>query len=79
MFNDIKQSKIDKFLNDETLVEVIYSEIKKELLKSHNCMEVNVLAAERLAIMYFDEAWKSLLKNKTKVQQENKQIVQVGL
>lgn len=74
-----KQEKLKRFCNDTVMSEAVYSVLLRTFLKSQGDADVNVLAAERIAITLLDDAWKELWKFKNTDDFEPKKVVQVGL
>jgi flagellin-specific chaperone FliS len=60
---DHQKQKIQRFLQDEVMSSSVYDVILSSFLKSQGSEDVNVLAAERIAISLLQDAWKELKKN----------------
>ena len=79
MYEDIKKSKIDRFLRDEAMADSVYSVIRDYFLKRKGVTDVQYLAAERVAIDLLADSWKELKKYKIENDVENVKLNQVGL
>ena len=76
--DESQTERVRRFLEDEMTSKAIYSIIMTEFEKKPKSLEVNYLAASRIAIDFLKEAWNELEKFRVKEQKETK-IRQVGL
>lgn len=67
--SDIEIIKIKQFIGDRQMASIVYTLLLNEYLKPIDSEDVQSLAASRLAIDRFREAWK-LLEQKALSQQE---------
>ena len=74
-----KQTKIDRFLKDETMSNTVFEVMRKSFLKNKGVRDVHVMAAERLALEFLDGAWQELNKYKLGDDTEKNVLHQVGL
>ncbi len=79
MYNDLKNNKIHNFINDLAMETAVYEVIRNAFLSKKGQKDVQILAAERLAVDFLDEAWKELNKHRDPVTEETKVTKQVGL
>lgn len=79
MDENTKQIKIDRFLKDEAMSNAVYDVIHDSFLKYKGQRDVQILAAERLALDFLDEAWKELKKYETNKGDLSPPFKQVGL
>lgn len=78
--NDLQIEKLKRFANDSDACSAVYKLLENTLLKPINLTtDVNMLAAERIAVDVLKEAWKELDKYKSKGQNEQKEGRQIGL
>jgi len=56
----MKEEKLTRFINDPEMSQAVYKHIEDEFLHDQLRADVNVLAAERLAIRFLQVAWKKL-------------------
>lgn len=71
MDKDLKESRIQKFIDDESTQQAVYSVIKDTFLAKKGQKDIQILAAERIAVDLLDDAWKELKKYKTIQDGEN--------
>ena len=74
-----KQTKIDRFLKDELMSQSVFDVIRKSFLKNKGVRDVQIMAAERLALEFLDVAWQDLSKYKLSGDTEKPVLNQVGL
>lgn len=75
-----KTEKLNKFLQDDVLVDVVYDFVFNHFLKENkDFRDVNVLASERLAVDRFRSAWKDLKALKDRVEISNRPTKNIGL
>lgn len=74
-----RQTKIDRFLKDEVMSQAVFEVIRKSFLKNKGVRDVQIMAAERLALEFLDLAWQELNKYKTAESTEKTVLSQVGL
>lgn len=82
MFNQLNKTEKDKiarFLSDEIMVEAIKKVFLGVFTRRRDQEEVNLLAADRLAIDHFYEGWKELEKYKSDPEQNEAVRRNVGL
>lgn len=80
MLNDQQKVKVQYFINDPQMSEAVYKVLQNAFLKKHlGPNDVNVLAAERLAVDFLNDAFKELEKFKNLEAKEPTQLKQVGL
>ena len=77
--NDTQKSKVVRFLNDEAMIETVFSVIQDSFMKSRPNKEVHYLAAKSIALEFLEEARKDLEKHRNSTEEEKKEGVQVGL
>ena len=58
--NELKQEKIRRFINDPVMAEAVFEVIRHSFLRTKGPKDVQVLAAERLALDFIDVAWVEL-------------------
>lgn len=68
MKEEQKKVKISKFLADESMSDTVYLAIRDSFLKKRGVKDVQVLAAERLAVDLLEDAWKELERYATEVE-----------
>lgn len=75
-----KQEKIKKFLSDKAMSQAVKEVLINSFLKTRGVMEVNFLAASRIAIDLLDLGFKDLERiSKSAENNEDTPIKQVGL
>ena len=62
--NDTQKDKINRFINDPTMSEAVYSVMLASFLKPRGDKDVQFLAASRIAIDLLEDSWKELRKLK---------------
>lgn len=77
--NSFKQEKLTRFANDIGMSEAVYEVVKDAFLKSKGQKDVQILAAERLALDFLDNAWKEIEKYKAGNITEEKSTGNIGL
>ena len=77
--NELKKEKIKRFLNDEVMAESVRDAITSSFLKPSKVVDVNFLAASRIAIDLLGEAWKDLNKFKADKDKDIAVKKQVGI
>lgn len=77
--NEIKLEKLKRFLNDTVMSEAVRETITKSFLKPSKDRDVQILASKMIAIELLDEAWKELLKLKTKEENNTEIKKQIGV
>ncbi len=77
--NDLQRSKIERFVKDEAMVDAVYELVKGYFLKFRGQRDVQVLAAERLALDFLGEAWKELEKFKDEKDKQSARPRQIGM
>jgi len=79
MNDEIKQAKIEKFLNDRAMAGAVYETLRSSFLKGKGQRDIQVLAAERLAVDLLDEGWRELNKYRSEDSHEPKTLNQIGM
>lgn len=79
MNDDTKKIKIERFLKDVAMSEAVYEVIHSSFLKSRGQRDIQVLAAERLAVDFLNDAWKELGKFKVEEGTPLTPLKQIGL
>lgn len=79
MNEDIKKSKVERFVKDEAMMKAVFEVIQSSFLKSRGHADVQLLAAERLAVLLLDSAWKELLTYNVSEVNESPPLKQIGL
>jgi hypothetical protein len=79
MNEDIKKNKIDRFLKDEGMSNAVYEVLLNCFLKESGVSDVQTLAAEKIAILLLQSAWKQLSKYQTTENSSSPPLRQVGL
>jgi len=74
-----KQTKIDRFLKDEVMSQAVFEVIRKAFLKNKGVRDVQIMAAERLALEFLEVAWQELSKYKSSENADKTALSQVGL
>lgn len=74
-----QQTKIDRFLKDELMSRSVFEVIRKSFLRNKGVRDVQVMAAERLALEFLDVAWQDLNKYKSTEDTDKSVLNQVGL
>lgn len=74
-----EKNKVKKFVSDEIMLNAVYNIIHKSFLKFKGQRDTQLLAAERLALDFLDEAWKELEKYKKDEHSISQPLRQVGL
>lgn len=64
---------------DEAMVNAVYDVVRDSFLKSKGVRNVEILAAERLAVDLLNDAWKELEKFKVTDGDKSPPLRQVGL
>lgn len=77
--NDIEQSKLDRFAKDEVMLQSVHKFIRNFFLKGKGNRDVQILAAERLAVDFLDDAWRELEKYNVSEDNSSPPSRQVGL
>ena len=74
-----QQEKLARFMQDEVMAHALYSHLMDSFLKKRERNSVEELAASRIALDIFLEAWERL--NQYKLQERNggKPLIQVGM
>ena len=79
MNEEVKKSKINRFLKDEAMVDAVYGDIRDSFLEGKGQRDIQILAAERIAVDLLDIAWRRLDRHKDKDADLSPQLKQVGL
>ncbi len=75
----INPTKIDWFLKDEVMSSSVYEALRDSFLKTKGQKDVQILAAERIAIDLLGEAWRDLKKYSSDIGTETQTLKQIGL
>lgn len=79
MDSNLKQSKITKFLLDESMSRAVYESLVESFTKDTGERDVQVLAAKQLALIYLAKAWRDIEKYKIDPDKLTSKFNQVGL
>jgi hypothetical protein len=79
MNEDLKISRIVEFVKDETTMNAVYEVLRDSFLTGKGQRDIQMLAAERLAIDLLDNAWRDLQKYKVDDKSSSPSLKQVGL
>ncbi len=79
MNEDLKKSRVVRFVSDETTSNAVYEVIRDTFLKNKGQRDVQILAAERLALDLLDAAWNEMKKYNPDEGSESAVSRQVGL
>lgn len=79
MNDQLKKSKIDRFLKDEVMAGCVYDVLLKTFTKQRETKDVNVLAAYQIATYLLQESWKELSKFSSESQEISTKGQQIGL
>jgi hypothetical protein len=77
--NKTEQQKVRNFLSDEIMANAVRGVLLQSFIKKRDRSDVNVIAAERIAIDLLEDAWKDLEKLRSKAEVEKRELTQVGL
>ncbi len=77
--NDAQNAKLDLFIKDQVMSDAVYEVIRDAFLSKKGKKDIQVLAAERLAIDLLDDAWKELSKFNSINSEKQSQSGNVGL
>lgn len=77
--NDTQKAKIARFLLDTTLSGAVYGVILESFIGKKASQDVNIAAAERIAVDLFRDGWKELEKCRAEEEKVINTLKQVGL
>lgn len=77
--DDLKNNKIERFINDTVMSDAVYSVLLDSFLKERPAQDVYVLAGSRLAVDFLNQGWKELEKAKSKREDDGKTGGNVGM
>jgi len=77
--SELQKEKIRRFLADPVMYETIRGVITRTFLKPKGEENVQLLAAERIAINLLEEAFKELERHKAEEDKDVNKLKQVGL
>lgn len=77
--NEIKADKLKRFMLDETMSDAVYEVVQSAFLRGRGLRDVQLLAAERLALDLLEDAWSELERFKPRENGESPPLKQVGL
>jgi len=77
--NDTQKAKLIRFLDDPVMSDTVYQVLRNSFLKSKGQRDVQVLAAERLAIDLLEGGWRELERYKSEDPQGSQTVAQVGM
>lgn len=77
--NDTQREKLRRFGNDVVMSEAVKNVVRDAFLKGKGQRDVQVLAAERLALDFLEDAWKELKRYADTENEQSNAIKQVGL
>ena len=58
--DDVKNNKIQKFINDKAMSDAVYETLLASFLRGKPSSDVYLLAASRLAVDFLTQGWKEL-------------------
>ena len=69
-------AKLREFVDDKVMAESVYKALNQFFLKKRDTKDVTMLAVERLAALFLEDAWRDLQKygQQTKPEQVKEQI-----
>lgn len=70
--NQTQKDKVIRFLDDSVMSDSVYELLLGSFLKDRGVRDVNVLAAERLAVDFLNRAWKDMSVVRGSVSEEEK-------
>ena len=76
--NKDEQAKIKRFMSDELMSASVYELLLKSFMKRRDA-DVNLKAAQMVAIELLQDAWKDLERQKDKKDIEPSEGIQIGL
>lgn len=79
MIDDVQRAKIEYFLNDRVMASAVFGVIKGSFLKKKGQRDVQMLAAERLAVDLLEDGWQELQKYQYVNQEKDQKGQQIGL
>lgn len=74
-----KREKINKFLSDKMMSGYVWEVVLASFLRQRKDADVQLKAAQMIAIELLHEAWKELERDRTSQEVEKKELKQVGL
>jgi len=77
--SDAQLSKIQRFLNDEAMFDVVFNVIRESFLKPSKDRSVENLASRFVAIELLGEAKSYLARYVDEASEETKEVKQIGL
>ena len=77
--NPTQIEKVKQFANDNAMSEAVYYVLLKSFLRRKERTDVNITAAERIAIDLLEDGWKEIQKHKNTSPAKKKELEQVGL
>ncbi len=77
--NDTQKNKLERFMMDTVMSDSVYEVIRDSFLRNRGQRDLQILAAERIAIDLLNDAWKELTKFRSEKEQQVNEIKQVGL
>ena len=75
----MKDEKLKRFARDEAMSSAVYDVLLQAFLKRTSPAEVQLLAAQMLAVEKLKEAWKELERYKEDTEDDLRKVEQVGL
>ena len=79
MLNDVQLAKIQRFVNDKAMSNVVFEVIRESFLKPSKDRSVENLASRFIAIELLNEAKKDLVRYADETSEETKEVKQIGL
>lgn len=79
MLNKTEENKIKGFMADEMMAGAVKKVLTETFLRSQKTADVNTLAAERIALILLDEAYKELKRYSNPQGQKERSIDNPGL
>lgn len=75
----MKEDKLKKFIADKVMAQAVYDVIRDAFLVRRGMRDTQILAAERLAVDFLEDAWHELDKYKADEVGVSPPLRQVGL
>lgn len=75
----MKEEKLRRFINDEVMANAVFESLTHSFLKNKGARDVNIMAAERLAIDLLGDAWKELARFKSETPEKGTKVGNIGL
>lgn len=79
MTTDLEKERMIKFIRDEVTANAVYNKLRDTFLKKKGARDVNLMAAERLAVDLLEDAWSEMSRMDNTINEARPIINQVGL